>query len=67
MILILQHILQNHPTLESITLRFLQPGHTFLPNDSEFGDVEYALKTHSRLYTDKDYQYKDYYIIYNML
>ncbi|CAG9822849.1 unnamed protein product [Phaedon cochleariae] len=55
MVLMLQHILQNHSTLETITLRFLQPGHTFLPNDSEFGDVECALKTHNRLYTDKDY------------
>lgn len=55
MVLMLQHILQNHSTLETITLRFLQPGHTFLPNDSEFGDVECALKTHNRLYTEDDY------------
>ncbi|CAG9840720.1 unnamed protein product [Diabrotica balteata] len=27
----------------------------YLPNDSHFGDVECALKTHQRLYTDNDY------------
>uniref|UniRef100_A0A6P7FQ29 Uncharacterized protein LOC114331484 n=1 Tax=Diabrotica virgifera virgifera TaxID=50390 RepID=A0A6P7FQ29_DIAVI len=55
MTLMLQHILQTHPRLVKITLKFLQPGHTYLPNDSEFGDVECALKTHNRLYTDLDY------------
>ncbi|KAH9631331.1 hypothetical protein HF086_007666 [Spodoptera exigua] len=55
MVLILLHILQNHLTLKKITLRFLQPGHTYLPNDSEFGDVECVLKTHLRLYTAEDF------------
>lgn len=55
MVLFLLHILQNHSKLEKISLRFLHPGHTYLPNDSEFGDLECALKTHSRLYTDEDY------------
>ena len=36
-------------------MRYLQPGHTYLPNDSEFGDVECALKSQIRLYTPEDY------------
>lgn len=55
LVLMLKYILQRHSTLKKITLRFLQPGHTYLPNDSEFGDVECALKTHNRLYTADDY------------
>lgn len=55
MVLILLHILQNHLTLEKLTLRFLQPGHTYLSNDSEFGDVECVLKTQLRLYTADDF------------
>lgn len=34
MAVMLKHILQNHPTLKKITLRFPIPGHSFLPNDS---------------------------------
>lgn len=55
MVLMLMYILQNHVTLQKITLRFLQPGHTYLPNDSEFGDVECSLKSNNRLYTPEDY------------
>ncbi|KAJ0177334.1 hypothetical protein K1T71_007343 [Dendrolimus kikuchii] len=55
MMLMLFHILHNHATLQKITIRFLQPGHTYLPNDSEFGDVECALKSQIRLYTAEDY------------
>jgi hypothetical protein len=33
-------VLNEHPSLTSITLRFLQSGHSFLPNDREFGDYE---------------------------
>ncbi|CAG9783437.1 unnamed protein product [Diatraea saccharalis] len=55
LVLMLLHLLLNHDKLEKITMRFLQPGHTFLPNDSEFGDLECALKTHNRLYTVDDY------------
>ena len=51
----LLHILLNHDNLNTITIRFLQPGHTFLPNDSEFGVVECKLKYNNRLYTDLDY------------
>lgn len=55
LVLMLVHILQNHETLQSITIRYLLSGHSFLPNDSEFGDVEQALKVQQRLYTDIDY------------
>lgn len=53
--LMLLNILLSHATLQKITIRFLQPGHTYLPNDSEFGDVECALKSQIRLYTPEDY------------
>lgn len=49
------HVLQHHTTLETISMRFLESGHTFLPNDSEFGDFECALKRHERVYTDRVY------------
>nr|CAI5863052.1 unnamed protein product [Callosobruchus analis] len=55
LVLILIHILQNHATLESISLEFLLSGHSFLPNGSHFGDVECALKYQQRLYTIDDY------------
>ncbi|KAL4703022.1 hypothetical protein ACJJTC_019240 [Scirpophaga incertulas] len=55
MVLMLLHILHSHAKLQKITMRFLQPGHTYLPNDSEFGDVECALKSNFRLYTPDDY------------
>lgn len=51
----LLHILHKHEILQKITLRFLHPGHTYLPNDSEFGDVECALKNQIRLHTAEDY------------
>lgn len=55
LVLMLIYILQQHATLETISLRYLETGHTFLPNDSEFGDFECLLKTHDRVYTDKQY------------
>lgn len=38
-----------------ISTRYLQPGHSFLPNASEFGDVECVLKWTDTLYTAKKY------------
>lgn len=72
LVLFLIHILQNHTSLESISIRYRQSGHTFnqtalllivirtsnpighsfLPNDTEFSDVECALKQHEKLCTD---------------
>lgn len=36
-------------------MKFLVPGHTFLPNDSDFSDIECALKHQQRLYVPEDY------------
>lgn len=55
LVLMLNHVLQNHPSLTTISLKFLLSGHSFLPNDSHFGDVECSLKTQQRLYTLNDY------------
>lgn len=55
MVLMLMAMLEVHPTLEKITLRFLTSGHSFLPNDTDFGDIECALKLQQRLYTADDY------------
>ncbi|CAH2217449.1 jg19649 [Pararge aegeria aegeria] len=44
-----------HSTLESITFRFLESGHTFLPNDTDFSKIETALKHHQRIYTAEEY------------
>lgn len=58
LVLMLKVILESSSkahNLESITLRFLYSGHSFLPNDSYFGDIESALKHHERLYTPEDY------------
>lgn len=55
MVLLFKSIFKSNPHLETIRMRYLVPGHTFLPNDSEFGDIECALKKHNRLYTPDDY------------
>ncbi|KAJ8869976.1 hypothetical protein PR048_028987 [Dryococelus australis] len=52
-VLMFIYTLQNHVSLESITLRFLLSGHSFILTDSKFGGVKCALKI--RLYTDTDY------------
>lgn len=44
LVLMLIHILQRHCSLKTNSLRYLETGHTFLPNDSEFGDFECSLK-----------------------
>ena len=52
--LLLQYALQMHQTLKTITLRYRVSGHSFLPNDSEFGEVECALRRQERLYLPED-------------
>lgn len=54
-VLMLKAILDVHPSLTKITLRFLTSGHSFLPNDTDFGDIECALKLQQRLYSPNDY------------
>jgi hypothetical protein len=53
--LLLKSALENHPSLEKIYIRFLVSGHTFLPNVSDFSDIECALKHQQRLYMPEDY------------
>lgn len=55
MVLLLKCILEECGSLESIQLKFLTSGHSFLPNDSDFGDIECALKRQQRLYSPQDY------------
>lgn len=55
MVLLLKCALEVSTHLESIELRFLVSGHSFLPNDSDFGDVECALKRHTKMYSPEDY------------
>ncbi|XP_045503544.1 uncharacterized protein LOC123700387 [Colias croceus] len=53
--LMLKALLNDHPTLKQISHRFLESGHSFLPNDTDFGRIECALKHQQRLYTPEDY------------
>lgn len=55
MTLMLKAVLQAHPSLKIIRMRFLVSGHSFLPNDSDFSDVECGLKHQQRLYLPDDY------------
>lgn len=55
MVLILKCVLEESATLESIRLQFLVSGHSFLHNDSDFGDVECAVKRQQNLFTPEDY------------
>lgn len=55
LVLMMIFILQNHETLESISMRYLQSGHSFLPNDTDFADAETAFKRHDTIYTDEQY------------
>lgn len=53
--LMLKTALHSHSNLKSISLRFLEPGHTFLPNDTDFSKIESKLKEYERIYTVDDY------------
>lgn len=55
LILMLIHILQNHDTLDTISIRYLQSGHSYLLNDSDFSDFECALKQHEQLFTEDEF------------
>lgn len=55
MTLMLKAMLQSHSSLKIIRMRFLISGHSFLPNDSDFSDLECALKHQQRLYLPDDY------------
>lgn len=54
-VLMLKVVLNSHPTLRTITLKYLESGHTFLPNDTDFSKIETQLKFHERIYTVDEY------------
>ncbi|XP_039281706.1 uncharacterized protein LOC111064507 isoform X2 [Nilaparvata lugens] len=54
-VLLLQTLFQEMPFLEKIRFKYLIPGHSFMPNDSHFGDVESALRFQQRIYCPQDY------------
>lgn len=49
-------IIASHATLKTIFLKYLVPGHTFLPNDTDFGKIERALKYQLRVYTLEEFK-----------
>lgn len=51
----LKKILAKSSHLQQIFLNYLIPGHSYLPNDTDFGKIEGALKYCQRLYDPKDY------------
>ena len=51
----LKAILQESSTLTDITMKFLCSGHSFLPNDSDFAQIESALKNQQILYLPSEY------------
>lgn len=56
LMLMLKSILHGaHTNLESVTVKYLCSGHSFLPNDTDFSDIESSLKRQQRLYTPSDY------------
>ncbi|KAL0822827.1 hypothetical protein ABMA28_004824 [Loxostege sticticalis] len=54
-VLMLKAILNQHQSLKTITLKYLESGHTFLPNDTDFSKIETQLKYHERIYTADEY------------
>lgn len=55
LVLMMIYVLQHHSSLEKISLRYRLSGHSFLPNDSDFGDVECALRGKDKVCTDEAY------------
>lgn len=53
--ILLHHFLASHRTLQTITLRFLQSGHSFMSCDRDFGIVEKAVKKKQSIWTPNEY------------
>lgn len=49
-VLMMKTVLSSHATL-----KYLESGHTFLPNDTDFSKIESQLKYHDRMYTTEKY------------
>ncbi|CAG9825752.1 unnamed protein product [Phaedon cochleariae] len=54
-VIMLKTVLMQHPTLNVVYFKYLESGHSFLPNDTDFGQIERALKNQVRIYTLKDF------------
>ncbi|XP_050504305.1 uncharacterized protein LOC126883102 [Diabrotica virgifera virgifera] len=54
-VLLLKTTLMEHPTLKTIQLKYLESGHSFLQNDTDFGQIERGIKNQVRLYTMEDF------------
>lgn len=55
LVLMLKAVLNDHPSLKTITHKFPIPGHSFLPNDDDFGKIENELKRVQYMYCPEDY------------
>ncbi|XP_050510421.1 uncharacterized protein LOC126887115 [Diabrotica virgifera virgifera] len=55
-VLMLKAVLETHRSLKTIYFKYLIPGHSFLPNDTDFGEVERSLKYQIRLYTLNEFK-----------
>lgn len=51
----LKTILNNHAHLKTITFKYLETGHSFLPNDTDFSKIECELKHYEQIYTVEEY------------
>lgn len=54
-VLMLKSILETHRTLKYMYLKYLMPGHSYLANDTDFGEIERAMKYQIRMYTLDDF------------
>lgn len=54
--LILMKILQFHPSLESIVLNFMVSGHSYLPNDADFGTFQSLMESQETIELPEDYR-----------
>lgn len=55
LVLMLKYSLEEFTHLESIQLRFSVSGHSFLPTDSDFGEVECVLKRQTKMISLENY------------
>lgn len=55
LVIMLRVALIKHSTLETISHRFPEPGHSFLPNDTDFSDIKNSIQKQQRIYTIQNY------------
>ena len=48
-------LLSDLPHLKYIIHRFPEPGHSFLPNDRDFGQIEKSIKKKAAIYVPAEY------------